>query len=293
MLIQQLEVKISRNMMRIEMKKNTCVLAFILIAMLFTGCQTSNTSQLQPTIQDLTNRLNTQSAQLTQVSSAINQPTATRTELLPQGPPQETVPPPPSIPTSTPAQLSGVRAPELIFSGSGSITPWSTKISYPRGLFAAANIHLLCDPNASTSGKIWIDNQAYTVRCPPNSESWYLWKQGITVGDHFIYSDNANDMYQFWTMGTTPFTIKNKSALSDYMFRIPQAGIYNLTANVTKGAFTLYITCEGAQNFNYPVSQSTTIQVVLNPARCELMIRNSPPETLTPGEIEVSLEFLK
>ena len=77
------------------------------------------------------------------------------------------------------------------------------------------------------------------------------------------------------------------------MFTINTAGIYNLSANLIKGQFNVYITCEGAQNFDYKIDQSTTIQVVLNPARCELLIRDTPPGTLTPGEIEVSLEFSK
>ena len=129
--------------------------------------------------------------------------------------------------------------------------------------------------------------------CNANSKSWSLWKQDITVGDHYIYSENANDKYEFWTIGTTPFTIRNKYESSDYMFHINNPGIYNLSANLIKGEFNLYITCEGAQNFDYKISQSTTIQVVLNPARCELIIRDSPPGTVTPGEIEVSLEFSK
>jgi hypothetical protein len=115
----------------------------------------------------------------------------------------------------------------------------------------------------------------------------------ITVGDHYIYSQNAADKYEFWTVGTTPFTVHNTREGTDYMFNLPQAGIYNLTTNLIKGSFDVYLTCEGAQNFNYKIIQSTTIQVVLNPARCELIVRDSPPGTLNPGEIEVSLEFYK
>jgi outer membrane murein-binding lipoprotein Lpp len=283
--------KFRKNMRRIEMKTDIYILLFILLTALVAGCQSSQFNQLEATNQALNEQVNTLSTQLTLQSSSSVQITqqaaspATQ-NVLPTELSQIS-------PSPLPAQLTGIVAPSLIFSGSGAITPWTNKTAYPIGLFGAANVHLVCDPNASTDGKLWIDNQSYTVNCTPNSESWYLWKQDITVGDHYIYSDNANDKYEFWTSGTTPFTIKNKFSHSDYMFRIPEGGIYNLSANVTKGVFNLYITCEGAQNFNYSVNQSTTISVVLNPARCELLIRDSPPGTLTPGEIEVSLEFLK
>ncbi|OGO27973.1 MAG: hypothetical protein A2136_08870 [Chloroflexi bacterium RBG_16_54_11] len=77
------------------------------------------------------------------------------------------------------------------------------------------------------------------------------------------------------------------------MFTINNTGIYDLTANLIKGSFDVYLSCEGAQNFNYKIIQSTTIQIVLNPARCQLIVRDSPPGTLTPGEIELSLAFSK
>ena len=160
-------------------------------------------------------------------------------------------------------------------------------------LFGTANVHLVCDPSDTTDGKVWIDTKSFSVTCNPNSESWAPWKEAITVGDHYIYSQNAADKYEFWTIGTTPFTVHHAREATDYMFNIPTAGIYNLTTNVIKGAFDVYITCEGAQNFNYHIIQSNTIQVVLNPARCELIVRDSPPGTPTPGEIQVSLEFSK
>ena len=270
------------------MKKYISIPLLILLACLFSACQSSQTGQLEATNQALSDQVNTLSTQLSQqVGSSVQQPTnPTTAGVLPTE-----VPVAPSSPA--PVQLSSVIAPALIVSGSGTITPWSNKTAYPMGLFGVSNVHLVCDPNDAADGKVWIDNQTYAVSCPPNSESWHLWKRDITVGDHYIYSNNANDRYEFWTMGTTPFSIINKSSTTDYMFRIPDAGIYNLSANLVKGAFNLYITCEGAQNFNYKVDQSTTFQVVLNPARCELLIRDSPPGTLTPGEIEVSLEFVK
>jgi hypothetical protein len=270
------------------MKSFISIPLLILLALLFSGCQIYQAVQLEATNQALSEQVNTLSTQLAQQSSSsAQQPVSpTAAGVLPSEVPLASSSP-------VPVQPSSVIAPALIFSGSGTITPWSNKTAYPMGLFGAANVHLVCDPNDETDGKVWIDNKTYTVSCSPNSESWYPWKQDITVGDHYIYSDNANDRYEFWTMGTTPFTIKNKYSRTDYMFRVPDTGIYNLSANLIKGAFNLYITCEGAQNFNYTVDQSTTFQVVLNPARCELLIRNSPPGTLTPGEIEVSLEFEK
>jgi hypothetical protein len=272
------------------MQKYICLLGFILVALLFTGCQATQTDQLEATNQALSEQVNALSTQVAQQAEATlpipQEPVGMGVEIL-----QPTITP--MVYPGPVTSQHGEVAPNLIFSGSGGITPWTNKTAYPMGLFGAANVHLVCDANDAADGKIWIDNKNYMVSCPPNSESWYPWKQDITVGDHYIYSDNANDKYEFWTIGTTPFNINNKSSHSDYMFVILEGGIYNLLANVTKGTFNLYITCEGAQNYNYAVEQSTTIQVVLNPARCELLIRDSPPGTLTPGEIEVSLEFLK
>ena len=283
------------------MKKSFYIPLFILLALSITNCQSSNKTQLEATNQALSSQLNTLMTQLTQqaASSILTQPTtpplnptqepvSTSTESSAQ--PQSPLPSPSPLPTT---DESAVIVPELILTGSGTITPWSNNISYPIILFGAANVHLTCDPNDTTDGKVWIDNKNYTASCNANSESWSPWKQVITVGDHYIYSLNPNDQYEFWTIGTPPFTIRNKYESSDYMFLINNPGIYNLSANLIKGNFTLYITCEGAQNFNYQITQSTTIPVVLNPAKCELIVRDSPPGTDSPGEIEVSLEFSK
>ncbi|HEX9089837.1 MAG TPA: hypothetical protein VF831_00020, partial [Anaerolineales bacterium] len=197
-------------------------------------------------------------------------------------------------PTVLPQEEAGSVVPTLIFSGSGTLTPLSIKKTYPPGLFGVANVHLICDPNDTTDGKIWIDNKNYSIGCPPNSETWTLWKPEIIAGDHYIYSQNANDKYEFWTVGTTPFKFSNKFAYSDFVFMVNRQGIYSLTGNVQSGMFNLYITCEGAQNYSYTnISESMTAELVMNPATCELLIRNQPPGTLTPGEIEVSLEFVK
>jgi hypothetical protein len=272
--------------------KNSAFLALlILFAVILAGCQSSGSSQLEATNQALINQVNSLMTQLTQEASVPSQVVTNPTEAPTQGA-LPTIPPSPSL-SPQPAQAAGVVAPALIVSGSGEITPWSNKTPYAMGLFGTANVHLLCDPSDTNDGKVWIDDKTYTVGCNPNSESWTPWKQDITVGDHYIYSLNAADKYEFWTIGTTPFTIRNKSEGTDFMFNIPTSGIYNLTTNLIKGAFNVYITCEGAQNFNYKIIQSTTIQVVLNPARCELIVRDSPAGTLTPGEIEVSLEFSK
>ncbi len=272
------------------MKKSAYFVVFILSALLLTSCQATATSPLEATNQALVGQVNSLMTQLTQQANPSNLPAT-----LPPAPTQAALPtiPPSPVPSLQPAQALGVVTPSLIVSGSGEITPWSNQTPYAMSLFGAANVHLVCDPADTTDGKIWIDDKTYTVGCNANSESWTPWKQDITVGDHYIYSQNAADKYEFWTIGTTPFTIRNKYEGSDYMFNIPTAGIYNLTTNLIKGAFNIYITCEGAQNFNYKVIQSTTIQVVMNPARCELIVRDSPPGTVTPGEIEVSLEFSK
>jgi hypothetical protein len=268
------------------MKKSLYLPLFILLALSLVSCVASN-NQLEATNQALSNQVSTQSAQLTQAANLPNPATS----IPPLPPTQAALPtiPPTLIPSPQPATASGVITPVLIYSGSGEITPWSNSTPYPMGLFGAANVHLVCDPSDTVDGKVWIDDKSFTVSCNPNSESWTPWKKDITVGDHYIYSQNAADKYEFWTIGTTPFTVHNTREGTDYMFNIPTAGIYNLTTNVIKGSFNVYITCEGAQNFNYKIIQSTTIQVVLNPARCELIIRDSPPGTLTPGEIEVSL----
>jgi hypothetical protein len=273
------------------MKKYFYILLFILLALSLANCQGSRTSQLEATNEALINQVNILMTQLTQQASS---PIQTAKEPIKAS--TESVAPtqfPLASSSPLPAGEAAVIAPTLIFSGSGTITPWSNKTIYPLNLFGATNVHLVCDLNDTTNGKVWIDNENYTVTCSANSESWYPWKQDITVGDHYIYSTNTNDQYEFWTIGSTPFTIRNKLSRSDYIFLLNNPGIYNLSANLIKGAFHLYLTCEKAQNFDYEITQSTTIQVVLNPARCELLIRDSPPGTLTPGEIEVSFEFVK
>ena len=85
------------------------------------------------------------------------------------------------------------------------------------------------------------------------------------------------------------FTVRNKHDSTDFMFQINDAGEYQLSANLISGAFDVYITCQAAQNFNYKIIQSTTIPLVLNPAMCQLIVRDNPAGTVTPGEIEVSL----
>jgi len=273
------------------MKKHFYLTWFILLAFAITSCRSSGTSQLEATNIALNNQVNSLLTQLTQQAGSSGQ-----TGQVPLQASTEIVAPlvSPLAPSSPlPAGQAAVIAPSLIFSGSGTITPFSNKTAYPLILFGSVNLHMLCDPNDSADGEVWIDNKSTIVSCNANSESWFPWKQDITIGDHYIYSVNANDKYEFWTIGSTPFTITNKFSRSDYMFLINNPGIYNLSANLIKGAFNLYITCEAAQNFTYEITTSTTIPIVLNPARCELLIRDSPPGTLTPGEIEVSLAFVK
>ncbi len=278
------------------MKKYPYVLLFILIAALLASCAPANT-QLQATNQALAIQVNTQSAQLTEAAGSppVSQPTsppaqqpqpstgsATAT-YLPTLPP---LPTPTALPTS-PAPGSVPVA--LIFSAKGLISPWSNSTAYSKGLFTTANVHMTCGRGNPLGGSVWIDKTTYLVKCKEDSEGWTLWKPDITIGDHYIYSTNSWDTFEFWTVGTPPFTVKNRNAGDDFAFIINNAGEYQLSVNVVKGAFTVYITCEHAQNFTYAVNQSTTVPLVLNPANCELIIRDNPPGTLNPGEIEVSL----
>lgn len=271
------------------MKKFFYIPLFILLSLFITNCQSSSTSQLQATNEALTIQVNALMTQLTQQASSPNQPAqapvaTSAGSVAPTG-----------IPLASPSPQStggaDVITPQLIYSGSGTITPWTNKTGYPANLFGAANVHLVCDPNDPADGKVWIDKETYFVSCPANSESWFPWKPDITIGEHYIYSNNANDKYEFWTMGTPPFTIHNKFYRSDYMFQLNNPGIYKLSANLIKGEFNLYLTCEAAQNFTYKITQSTSMEVVLNPARCKLLIRDAAQEPTSKAEIEVSLEF--
>jgi len=273
------------------MRRYFYVPLFILLALSITNCQSSDITQLEATNVALNNQVNSLMTQLTQQASSPIQTAKEPIKVSTESVAPTEFPLAPSSPL--PAGEAAVIAPTLIFSGSGTITPFSNHKVYQSILFGAANVHMICDPNDTADGEVWIDNKSMTVSCSPNSESWFPWKQDITVGDHYIYSLNANDKYEFWTIGSAPFTITNKYSRSDYMFQINNPGIYNLSANLIKAAFNLYLTCEGAQNFTYEITASMTIPIVLNPARCELLIRDSPPGTLTPGEIEVSLEFVK
>ncbi len=271
------------------MKKYLYTPLFILLALSITNCQGSNVSQLEATNAALNNQLNTLLTQLTQQASS---PIQTAQEPIKAS--TESIAPtefPVASASPLPAGEFPVIAPTLIFSGSGIVTPFSNNTSYGSILFGSANVHLTCDPNDTADGEVWIDNKDQTLHCSANSESWSLWKQDITVGDHYIYSLNANDKYEFWTIGTTPFTIRNKFSHSDYIFIISNPGIYNLSANLIKGEFNVYLSCQEAQNFNYKITQSTSIPVVLNPARCELIIRDVAASNISHADIEVSLDF--
>ncbi len=274
------------------MKKLLYLPLFILLALSISSCQGTDTSQFKATNEALSNQVNTLITQLTQQAVSPSKPTQIPASTSTEIPAPTAVPPAASSPMA--AQEAGVVPPGLIYSGSGEITPWNNQKSYRTGLFAAANVHMICDPNDAADGKLWIDNKNYSVSCLPNSESWTMWKPAITAGDHYIYSQNAADKYEFWTVGSTPFKISTKFSYSDFIFMVNRKGIYNLTGDVLSGAFNLYITCEGAQNFAYTnISESMTVELVMNPATCELLVRNEPPGTLAPGEIDVSLEFVK
>jgi hypothetical protein len=272
------------------MKKYLYLILFILLSISIPSCQSTNTSQLEATNVALSNQINSLKNQLTQVGIAPILPTE-----LPPPTNSNTTPPsqiPAASPSPLPAQPSGVIAPSLIYSGSGGITPWRNKTLYPNTLFGAANVHMICDPAGTVDGKMYIDKETETAVCGAKGEAWSPWKQDITVGDHYIYSANASDKYEFWTIGTTPFTIHNKYSHSDFIFTLPDAGIYTLTANLIKGQYNVYLTCQQAQNFNYTISQSTSIPIViLSPATCMIVIRDVNQAKTSQAEIEVSLEF--
>jgi hypothetical protein len=282
---------INPNAWRKEMKKYFYIPLFILISLSITNCQSADTTQLEATNMALINQLNTLTTQLTQQSSSAvkitQEPVINDTESI--------VPTQSPLASSSPLPEEGSAGipPTLIFSGTGLITPWSNHTYYPSLVFGTANVQMTCNPNNTKGGEIWIDNESYKVNCDPKGDGWSLWKPEINVGDHYIYSLNDNDNYEFWTIGTPPFTVRNQYSSSDYMFLINNQGLYNLSANLISGIFDVYITCEGAQNFNYHITQSTTIPLVLNPANCKLIIRDSPPGTVTPGGIEVSLAAAK
>ncbi len=274
------------------MKKYFCLALFIILSVILTSCVGTGPSQLQATNQALSNQVESLKSQLTQVGIAPILPT--------EAPPKisSTSVTPTVVPAASPspasAQPSGVIAPSLIASFSGTLIPWTNKTLYSKGLYATANVHMVCDPNGSADGKFWIDKDNYFIGCDARGEGWALWKQDLTIGDHYVYSQNANDKYEFWTMGTTPITLHNKYSRTDYMFSLPQAGIYTLSANLIRGEYNVYLTCEQAQNFNYTITQSTSIPVViLYPAACMIIIRDVAQAKTSQAEIEVSMEFTK
>jgi hypothetical protein len=271
------------------MKKHFYGSIFILLSLIITGCQFSRLSQLEATNAALSTQVNSLRGQATQQAVlpliSNQQPGVIATESIgvTQIPMPSPSSPPPTIINSA-----------LIVSGSGTLTPWTNKTSYPNVLFGAANVHMLCDPNGMADGKMYIDKETETATCAARGESWTPWKQDITIGDHYIYSSNANDKYEFWTIGTTPFTIRNTYSHSDFIFMVNKTGIYTLSANLIKGEFNVYITCQEAQNYDYRVNQSASYEVViLKPATCMLLIRDVEQAKTSLADIEVSLEFTR
>jgi hypothetical protein len=270
-----------------KMKKYSHMPLFILLFLLITSCQSTPLSQLQATNQALSNQLNTLLTQQAPTASI-----ATQAPLIKESDIIVTT----EIPSVSPNDLTGGQSSvinsALIYAGSGSITPWTNKTAYSNTLFGAANVHMICDPDGTSNGKMYIDKETETASCGARGESWTPWKQDITIGDHYIYSSNANDKYEFWTVGTTPFTIHNKFSHSDFIFSLPDAGIYTLTANLIKGVYNVYLTCQQDQNFNYKITQSTSVPVViLSPATCMLIIRDVNQAKTSQAEIEVSMEI--
>ena len=273
------------------MNKYFYILKFILLILAITGCQNTPQTQLEATYAVLSTQIDALAGQLTQQASSSAK--TTQEPLIKESDITVSTEAPSASPNPAPANPSTIVNSALIYSGSGTLTPWSNQTLYPNVLFGAANVHMVCDPNGSADGKMWIDKETEIATCGARGESWTPWKQDITVGDHYIYSTNANDQYEFWTVGSTPFTIRNKYSHSDFIFVLNDPGIYTLSANLIKGEFNVYLTCQEAQNFNYKITQSTSIQIVMNPATCQLIIRDVDQAKDSKAEIEVSLEFTK
>ena len=273
------------------MKKFYYLPLIILLSLFISSCQGSQVSQLEATNAALSNQISNLMTQLTQQAVlpivSNQQPAVISTESIEV----TQIHAPTEIPL--PAQQSTVINSALIYSGSSTLTPWTNQTAYPNVLFGAANVHMICDPNGSADGKMWIDKETETATCGAKGESWTPWKQDITIGDHYIYSQNANDKYEFWTIGSTPFTIHNKFSHSDFIFTVNDPGIYTLSATLIKGEFNVYLTCQEAQNFNYKITQSTSIPIVLNPATCMIVIRDVEQAKTSHADIEVSFEFTK
>lgn len=273
------------------MKNYIYIPLFILLALVIASCQNTPQTQLEATYSVLSTQINALEGQLTRQASSSAK--TTQEPLIKESDIAVSTEAPSVSPNPPAANPSTIINSALIYSGSGTITPWTNKTGYPSVLFGAANVHMLCDPNGTADGKMWIDKETTTATCGARGESWTPWKQDITVGDHYIYSTNANDKYEFWTVGSTPFTIRNKYSHSDFIFLLTDPGIYTLSANLIKGEFNVYLTCQEAQNFNYKITQSTSIQIVLNPATCQLIIRDVNQAKDSKAEIEVSFEFTK
>ena len=254
------------------MKRYLYLSLFILLSLTIASCLGSSASQLEATNAALSTQVNSLLAQLTPQAAlpvvSNQEPGGISTESI--GVTQ--IPAPATSPL--PAQQPTIINSALILSGSGTLNPWTNKTAYPFTLFGAANVHMLCDPNGNADGKMWIDKETMTARCGARGESWMPWKQDITVGDHYIYSSNANDKYELWTIGSTPFTIRNKYSHSNFIFIINNPGIYTLKAALIKGSFNVYLTYQQAQNFAYKITQSTSFQLVINLATCEQIIRD-------------------
>ncbi len=271
------------------MKKYCILPLFILLTLVMAGCVSYPTPQLEATYAALNQQLQTLQAQLTQQAIPHATTTAPVSGILPSDITVSTEVAPLSPP---PAASSSVINSALIYSGSGTLTPWTNQTMYPNTLFGAANVHMLCDPNGTADGKMYIDKETEVATCGARGESWTPWKADITIGDHYIYSTNANDQYEFWTVGSTPFTIHNKFSHSDFIFTLPDAGIYTLDAKLIKGEYNVYLTCQQAQNFNYKITQSTSIPIVItSPASCMITIRDVNQAKTSQAEIEVTLAF--
>ncbi len=255
------------------MKKPLYLLLFILLSFAITSCLFSGSSQLQATNEALSNQVNTLMTQLTQQPSSPS--TITQIPLSTSGAP------------STAGSVAGAAA--LIFSGSDLETDFQNNKFFESKEYGSANVHMICDPTSTNGGGMWIDAQLQIAYCKANGEAWTPWGQDITIGKHTIYQINAKDKYEIWTVGTPPFTLRNKNSNSTYVFDIGDSGDYVLTTNLMSGQFEVDINCVGGQGEAYKISEPTTNTLRLKPDRCKLSITDITPVAAGPGDIEVSL----
>jgi hypothetical protein len=267
-----------------------CIILSILLALIISGCQNSQTTQLEATNTVLNNQVNTLITQLTQQASS-SQLTQQALSQVNKTPEQPLVSPSP-ISTEVPLLMP----PVLIFSGLGS-SSFTSNTYYPEQSCGAANVHYYSSPSGNGGG-FMIDNSLGLGDfhlCPSaGCDVWYILDAPITLGKHYVTTTNENDRYEIWSIGTPPFTlsIKPKTNTYNYLFQINESQNYKISTNLTRGAFGLQIfKCESVgpiqENININITESSTKNILLNPGYWNLLIRDSTPGG--GGEVELKL----